>query len=154
MGLDAHLLQTQIYCCKADRTLGITLHRFTNYFYLYLVTWEPRQLSVATRVRTGRPWFDSRQGLGIFFFATASRAALGSTQRLIQWLPGCLSSGIKRSMREDDHSSPSSAVRIRGAIPPLTHTSSSHRIHLHGVVPRTTLLSVNIHRIENVSRSV
>jgi len=32
--------------------------------------------------------FDSRMGLGIFIFTTASRTALGPTQRRIQWLPG------------------------------------------------------------------
>jgi hypothetical protein len=45
----------------------------------------------------------------IFFFTTASRTALGPTQLPIQWVPGALSLGIKRSGREADHSSPSSA---------------------------------------------
>jgi hypothetical protein len=47
--------------------------------------------------------FDSRRGLGIFFFTTASRTALGPTQ------PGALLLGVKRPGREADHSSPSSA---------------------------------------------
>jgi hypothetical protein len=53
--------------------------------------------------------FDSRWGLGIFLFTTASRTALGPTQPPIQWVPGALSLGVKRSGREADHSPPSSA---------------------------------------------
>jgi hypothetical protein len=36
----------------------------------------------------GSRWFESRQGLGIFLFTTASRPALGSTQSPIQWYQG------------------------------------------------------------------
>jgi hypothetical protein len=46
---------------------------------------------------------DSRWGLGIFLFTTASRTALGPTQPPIQWVPGALSLGVT------DHSPPSSA---------------------------------------------
>jgi hypothetical protein len=53
--------------------------------------------------------FDSRQGLGIFLFTTASRTALRPTQPPIQWVPGSLSLGLKRPWREADHSPPSSA---------------------------------------------
>jgi hypothetical protein len=53
--------------------------------------------------------FDSRQGLGIFLFTTASRTALGPTQHPIQWVPGALSLGLKRPGREADHSPLSSA---------------------------------------------
>jgi hypothetical protein len=53
--------------------------------------------------------FDSRWGLGIFLFTTASRTALGPTQPPIQWVPGVLSLGVKRLGREADHSLPSSA---------------------------------------------
>jgi hypothetical protein len=34
--------------------------------------------------------FESRQGLGIFLFTSASRPVLGPTQPPIQWLPGAL----------------------------------------------------------------
>jgi hypothetical protein len=37
--------------------------------------------------------FDSRRGLGIFIFTTASRTALEPTQPPIQWVPGALSVG-------------------------------------------------------------
>jgi hypothetical protein len=53
--------------------------------------------------------FDSRRGLGIFLFTTASRTALGPTQPPIQWVTGALSLGIKRQGREADYSPPSSA---------------------------------------------
>jgi hypothetical protein len=53
--------------------------------------------------------FDSWQGLAIFLFTTMSRMALGPTQHPIQWIPGALSLGIKRSGREANYSPPSSA---------------------------------------------
>jgi hypothetical protein len=53
--------------------------------------------------------FASRQWLGIFLFTTASRPALGPTQPPVQWAPGALSLGVKRPVREADHSPPSSA---------------------------------------------
>jgi hypothetical protein len=62
--------------------------------------------------RGGRSWrseFESRQGLGIFLFATASRPALGPIEPPIQWIPRVLSPGVKRPGREADHSPPSSA---------------------------------------------
>jgi hypothetical protein len=52
---------------------------------------------------------DSRRGLGIFLFTTASRTALGPTQSPIQWVLGALSLGVKRLGSEADHSPPSSA---------------------------------------------
>jgi hypothetical protein len=53
--------------------------------------------------------FDSRRGLGIFLFTTEFRTALGRTQPPIQWVPGALSLGVKRPIREAGHSPPSSA---------------------------------------------
>jgi hypothetical protein len=53
--------------------------------------------------------FDSRRGMGIFLFTTASRTALGSTEPPIQWVLGDLSLGVKWLGRAADHSPPSSA---------------------------------------------
>jgi len=53
--------------------------------------------------------FDSRRGLGIFLFTTASRMALGPTQPPILWVLGAFSLGIKQPGCEADHSPPSSA---------------------------------------------
>jgi hypothetical protein len=53
--------------------------------------------------------FESRQGLGIFFFTTASRPDLGPTQLPIQWVPRALSRELKKLGREADHSPPSNA---------------------------------------------
>jgi hypothetical protein len=51
--------------------------------------------------------FDSRRGLGIFLFTTASRTPP------IQWVPGALFLGVKRPVREADHSLPSgSEVKV------------------------------------------
>jgi hypothetical protein len=57
------------------------------------------------------------QGVGVprpgggknFYFSMSSKPALGPTQTPIQWVPGALSSGVKRQGREADHSSPASA---------------------------------------------
>jgi hypothetical protein len=43
------------------------------------------------------------------FFITASRTALEPTQAPIQWVRGALSLGVKRPVREADHSPPTSA---------------------------------------------
>jgi hypothetical protein len=53
--------------------------------------------------------FDSRRGLGIFRFTTASRTALGPTQPPTWWVPWAFCLGVKRTRREADHSLPSSA---------------------------------------------
>jgi hypothetical protein len=53
--------------------------------------------------------FDSRQGLGIFLFTTASRPTLGPTHPTIQWVSWAFSLGVKRPGREVDHSFPSNA---------------------------------------------
>jgi hypothetical protein len=72
--------------------------------------------------------FDSRRGLGIFLFTTASRMALGSTQAPNQWVPGALSLGVKRPGREADHS-PSTA-EVKECVELYIHS----QIRLHSVV--------------------
>jgi hypothetical protein len=66
-------------------------------------------IGMATRLRVGRPAFDSRQRLGIFLFTAVPGPAVGPTQPPIQWVTGTLSLGIKRPGREADHLAPSSA---------------------------------------------
>jgi hypothetical protein len=65
--------------------------------------------------------FDSRRGLGIFLFTTASRTALRTTQPPIQRVLGALSLGVKRPGREADHSPPSveEVKELSRTIPPL-----------------------------------
>jgi hypothetical protein len=73
--------------------------------------------------------FLSRQGLGIFLFATASRTAMEPTQPPIQRVPGAPSLGVKQPVREADHSQPSSA-QVKNA---CSYTSTPPT-RLHGVV--------------------
>jgi hypothetical protein len=58
----------------------------------------------------GRPRGRSSNPAGgkTFLFPTASIPVLGPTQPPIQWVPGVLSPGVKRSGREADHSPPTS----------------------------------------------
>jgi hypothetical protein len=73
--------------------------------------------------------FDSRRGLEIFPFTTASRTSLGPTQPLIQWVPGALSLRVKRPGREADHSTPSS-TEVKEWVELYFHSP----IRLHAVV--------------------
>jgi hypothetical protein len=73
--------------------------------------------------------FDSRSGLGIFLFTTASRTALGPTQTPIQWVPRAISLGVKRPGREADNSA-SSTAEVKECVELYIHSS----IRLHGVV--------------------
>jgi hypothetical protein len=81
------------------------------YNVLFLHTTICTSSSVVQRWATGWMFggFESRQGMGIFFFSTASRPALEPTQPPIQWVPGALSLWVKRPGCETDHSPPSSA---------------------------------------------
>jgi hypothetical protein len=50
-----------------------------------------------------------RKGMRFFFYLTASRPTLGTTQPPIKWVPGSLSQGVKWPELEDDHLPPSNA---------------------------------------------
>jgi hypothetical protein len=63
----------------------------------------------ATGWTVGVLGLDSRRGLGIFPFTTASRQALGPTQPPIQWVTWALSLEVKRTGHEADHFPPSIA---------------------------------------------
>jgi hypothetical protein len=65
--------------------------------------------SIVSRLRTGRPGFDSEQGLGFVHLATASRAAPGPKQPLIKSVPEALYPRLKWPESEADHSSTSTA---------------------------------------------
>jgi hypothetical protein len=80
--------------------------------------------------------FESRQGLGIFLFTTASRLALGLTQPPIQWVPEAPSLGVKRPVGEADNSPPSSA-EVKNA---WSYTSTPP-IRLHVVVLTAVLVA-------------
>jgi hypothetical protein len=101
-----------------------TYYTFINYYIIYLLLhthyyillhyiFKSRDSSVqiTTRLRAGRSGFDSRQGLGILLFTTASRPALRSTRPPIQSVPGDVSTGIKRPGREAFHSPCSADVK-------------------------------------------
>jgi len=80
---------------------------------------------IVTKLRAGRPGFDSRQGQGISLFATTSILALRPTQPPIQWVTGAISPWVKRPGREADHSSPSTVeIKMSGAILSVPHMSS------------------------------
>jgi hypothetical protein len=115
--LESSSLCNFLYCPVTSNLLGPHILLDT----LFLDTLNS-YVGIATRLPTG--WtigvlgFDSRWGLGIFLFTTASRTALGPTQSPIQWVPGDLSLGIKRPGREADHS-PSSRAEVKNTAPPI-----------------------------------
>jgi hypothetical protein len=81
--------------------LIVMLHQITNYSSV--------GIALGYGLEIGFLGFDSRRGLEIFLFSTASRTALGPTQPPLQWVAGALSLGVKRPGRETDHSPPSTA---------------------------------------------
>jgi hypothetical protein len=63
----------------------------------------------------------------IFLFSTVPRPALVPYRHPIQWMPMALSPGVKRQVREADHSRLSSAeVKNARIIPIFLHMSSWH----------------------------
>jgi hypothetical protein len=85
-----------------------------------------------TRLHAGRSGvlgFDFRRWLGIFLFTAASRTALEPTQSPNKWVSGALSLGVKRPVRETDHSLSSNA-KVKECVELYLH----YIIRLHGVV--------------------
>jgi hypothetical protein len=76
----------------------------------FIIRYRDSSVRTVTRLRAGRPGFNSWQGhkRDFFPFATAFRPALGTTQPLTQCVPGTLSFGIKRPGSEADNSPPPS----------------------------------------------
>jgi hypothetical protein len=89
--------------------------------------------------------FDSRRGLGIFLFTTASRPTLAPTQHPIQWVPGALSLGVKRPVREADPSPPSSA-EVKECVKLYLHSSNTPSWRGAYLSTRTTL-SLPLHSL-------
>jgi hypothetical protein len=83
-----------------------------------LIRLEPGQLSgITLGYGLDDRGFESRQGMGIFLFTTASRPALGPA---IQWVPGLIPWGWSgRGMTLTTHLHLVPKSRMRGAIPPL-----------------------------------
>jgi hypothetical protein len=90
-------------------------------------------VSIVTRLRDGRPGFESQQSHGFFFLATASRPALGPTQPPIQWAPVVPSPGTKEPPPgREAHQSPPSTAEVKNA---WSYTPTTP-IRLHGVVSK------------------
>jgi hypothetical protein len=100
---------------------------FAGIYYSYRS--RDSSFGITTRPQAARSGFDSRQGLGIFLFATASRPAVRPTQPPIQWVPGVTSTRVKWLGHEAEHSAPSSA-EVKNA---WSYTSTPP-IRLHGLV--------------------
>jgi hypothetical protein len=96
------------YRCGGKNIRCRTTSRICQVYYQEWAVIAQSVYSWATGWMIGVLGFDSRPGLGIFLFTTASRTALEPTQPPIQWVPGALSLGVKRPGREADHSHPSS----------------------------------------------
>jgi len=90
--------------------------------------WFGSSADTVSRLRAGRPGFDSRQALGYILLATASRPVLGPTHPLVRWVPGVRPRGLKQPGSETDYS-PASIADVN--VWSYTSTSS---IHLHGMV--------------------
>jgi hypothetical protein len=69
----------------------VQLRRWFVKFYIY------GACCIFSGWTTGRSGFDPRQGQRIFPLTSVSRPALGPTQPPVQWVPGVLSPGLKRS---------------------------------------------------------
>jgi hypothetical protein len=67
------------------------------------------------------------RGWKFFLITTSSRPALGPTQPPIQWVPGTLSTAVKRPGREADHSPPPCTEFENAWSYTSTHNTSSWR---------------------------
>jgi hypothetical protein len=81
-------------------------------FFIWLYCWKPGLRSrYSNWLRARRPSgrCSSPGRVKNFLFSTSSRPVLVPTQPIIQWVSGALSPGVKRPVREADHSPPASA---------------------------------------------
>jgi hypothetical protein len=125
--------RTVSYVVVQSRTHSFLHHHNNKGKYLFTVHIRISNSGTVQRysvgLRAGDRRFDSRQGLGIFLFNTASRPVLGPTHPPIQWVPWVLSLQLKRPGCESHQSPPSSAEMKNGC-----SCTSTPPTHLHGVV--------------------
>jgi hypothetical protein len=102
--------------------------------------------------------FESRQGLGIFLFTTASRTALGPTQLPIKWVPGALSLGVKWPGREADHSPPYGA-EVKECVELYLHSPNTptwrgaqlkHRDNFTLTLPQEPVIGASLSQLNQV----
>jgi hypothetical protein len=98
----------------------------------HITVYGRRNSSVVIATGYGLQGRHSIPGSGkIFLLFRECRPALGPIQPFIQWVPGTVYPGVKRSKCEAHLSLPSSAeVKNGRAITPLPHTSSWHGAYL------------------------
>ena len=82
-------------------------HFFSVYAYLFFLSFL---FGTSIARSTEESWFDSQKVQEIW---SCPKLTLGPTQTHIQRVPGSFSSGIKRSVREADHLTPSSVEAQR-----------------------------------------
>jgi hypothetical protein len=101
----------------------------TNYYqftvFMFLNSSQDISMDIVMGYETDCCRFDSQLRQDISLYSTASRQDLGSTQPLIQWVPGALSWG-KTAGREADHSPP-----LVPRSPHLLSTGSTLTLPLH-----------------------
>jgi hypothetical protein len=108
--------------CVVNSVNGTAMLNMSQYYHHCLKDNENRlganegrfisSVSTVTRLRSGRPEFNSQRLQGLP--PNASRQTLGSTEPPVQWVPGTLSPEVERPGREADQSSTSSA-EVRNA---------------------------------------
>jgi hypothetical protein len=129
----ARIVQKSWRCFQLAQYTHIPNQEVTMCTVLFLAAPLLLSLIICVGCTIGVLRFDSRRGLGIFLFTTASRTAPRPTQPPIQWVPGVLSLRVKRPGREAYHSPPSS-----GEVKNAWSYTSTPPIRLHSVVLTST----------------
>jgi hypothetical protein len=110
--------------CNTNSTLNHEEHNLELHSILLIFRNRDSSVGIATGYGLDEEGGGSSSPCRVknFLFSTSSTPALGPTQPFIQEVPGALSPGVKRSVREADHSSPINAqvkkIQIYTSIPP------------------------------------